>query len=438
MKNTTNISAASSMEQSPEDKIQEVRIEAIRLIDSGVPVLDRVPLLREQAKKIGIQLSNPELGRYLKEACSQAAGTPELVTADDVLDLSQPEWICEHLLMAGCINLLFSLPKVGKTTLILALLGALHRGESTFLGLPLIGTCPPVLIIGTDQPERDWARILQGVGLVYLDEAGDARLCDPPIVGLAHSGCPWYLDEEGIQKIAQKAADNPGLLIIVDTLHACCRPLGINENTAELADPVIELMEAVGPYGATVVVIHHANKGRSADSASMGSRGNTALPAAASQIISLNRLQSRPASAEAGQIMLRTEGRAGAPLELLVARGPDGGWIHCGESAEASEAQLLVQAEQRLNRQQRDVLQVLRDRFEETQQMVSVAEILERSEISGQDPTRVIRRYLDTMSRCGLVILERVAIAKGQENRYRPVSPPGMPDTTDDPVTDLG
>ncbi|HUW11089.1 MAG TPA: hypothetical protein VM537_15275, partial [Anaerolineae bacterium] len=89
----------SSMEQAPEDKIQQVRMEAIRLIDSGVPVLDRVPLLREQTKKIGIQLSNSELSCYLKEACRQATGTPELVTADDVLDLSQPEWICEQLLV---------------------------------------------------------------------------------------------------------------------------------------------------------------------------------------------------------------------------------------------------------------------------------------------------------------------------------------------------
>ena len=252
-----------TIERLSEENIRAIRIVATDLISNEtIKISDRLAILRMKAKDLGISLRDNELLYYLKEARINAAGIPELVTADDVLDLSEPEWICEHLLMARCLNLIVALPKIGKTAFIIGLLGALFRQEDSFVGFRLVGPCPPVLIVGTDQPERDWARILQSSDLVRIDEDGNARLCDPPIIGLAHSGCPWHLDDERIEKIAQKAEENPGLLIIVDSLHACSRPLGIGENAVEMADPVIGLMEAVGPHKATVVVIHHANKSR--------------------------------------------------------------------------------------------------------------------------------------------------------------------------------
>ena len=63
-----------------------------------------------------------------------------------------------------------------------------------------------MLLVGTDQPENDWARMLR-----------DARLLDaslrmlPTIVGLYTAGTPLHLDEEGIELIASHAEDNPSL-----------------------------------------------------------------------------------------------------------------------------------------------------------------------------------------------------------------------------------
>ena len=63
-----------------------------------------------------------------------------------------------------------------------------------------------MLLVGTDQPENDWARMLR-----------DAQLLDaslrmlPTIVGLYTAGTPLHLDEEGIELIASHAEDNPSL-----------------------------------------------------------------------------------------------------------------------------------------------------------------------------------------------------------------------------------
>ena len=63
------------------------------------------------------------------------------------------------------VNLFIASQKVGKTSLLIAAIAAWNRGE-TFLGKQFHGECPPVLIVGSDQPQSDWGRMLQKVGLV--------------------------------------------------------------------------------------------------------------------------------------------------------------------------------------------------------------------------------------------------------------------------------
>ena len=55
-----------------------------------------------------------------------------------------------------------------------------------------------MLIVGTDQPEQDWAQCLEMAGL--LDE--DDRM-HPCIHKLFHTGAPLHLDEEGIVTITE-------------------------------------------------------------------------------------------------------------------------------------------------------------------------------------------------------------------------------------------
>ena len=107
--------------------------------------------------------------------------------------------------MKGCRNLLVALPKQGKTSLLISLIAAWKRGltfsclPQTLLDRELVGPCPKVLIISTDQGLIAWDAMLKPAGLMTDDNV----LVDP-IIGLAHAGNPMHLDPEDIDAIAEE------------------------------------------------------------------------------------------------------------------------------------------------------------------------------------------------------------------------------------------
>ena len=115
-----------------------------------------------------------------------------------------------------------ALPKQGKTSLLISLIAAWKRGSScpgfpaTFLGLELIGPCPKVLIIGTEQGLNDWAAMLKPAGLMT-----EENVLHDPIIGLSHAGNPMHLNPEGIDTIAEEVKQHENVLILVDSLAAC-------------------------------------------------------------------------------------------------------------------------------------------------------------------------------------------------------------------------
>lgn len=83
-----------------------------------------------------------------------------------------------------------------------------------------------MLIVGTDQPDNDWGRMLKEGGL--LPEG----TISAPIVRLFHRGSPLYLSPEGIQAIAAYASNHPSFRLtgLRSSPH---QPLGLDENSAE-------------------------------------------------------------------------------------------------------------------------------------------------------------------------------------------------------------
>jgi hypothetical protein len=288
------------------------------------------------------------------------------------------------------------------------------------MGQRFHGACPPVLLVGTDQPENDWARMLQSAGLLTPER----RLADPPLVGLFTAGNPLYLDEEGIERIAQASEEHPGLLVVVDSYHACCRTLGVSENDAEMADPVLALLESIAPHKGTLLVVHHANKGGATGGAAVASRGTSALPAAASQIVQLHRMaQANPAAAPDKRIVLKTEGRGGAPLQLLIERKEEGWHLH-GDAEEVMEAQRLLEVEAKLQDRQADALAAVRDQHEQDGQPMDAAMLAERLKLRGKgarDGERKARSTLDQLARHGVLTMETQVTETGRRKLYRPV-----------------
>ena len=425
---------AQEQEQKPDltaqEKIDTLRTYAGQLIEVNTGHGDRIPLMRAMAQSMGISLRDGELQRLLWDARRAITGSAELLTQADEIDLSPTPWCWVGVVIAGALNLMVSLPKIGKTSLLLAWIAAWHRGDLHFLDRELVGPCPPVLIVGTDHPQADWARMMRPLGLVSTNDPGTRGRLQPPIIGLAHAGQPIHLDPEGIERIAAYASEHPGLLVVVDSLAACMRPLGIAEESADFAGPIGDLVEAIEPHGATVVAIHHSNKGRAGDSATMASRGSTALPATASQIIKLGRVPSNQPNPADRRVVVETEGRGGLPVRLLIERDEAGSWISHGDAEAVTQAQRIADAEEKLSNSHRDALEVVRELCTGSE-WVSAAQVADRLELQGKDADRAMRRRLDSITNRGLLESQTIATLHGRLKQYRP---PGRDRTADTPT----
>ena len=378
-----------------EEKLAVLRQLASKLLQERVGFSERLPILRDHAGRIHLAIRDAELLSMLTAARRRRLGGDGLLRTGDRLDLAPVPWACEGLILRGCLNLLVALPKQGKTSLVVALIAAWHHGAGAFLNRPLHGPCPPVLLIGTDQGQADWGRLLQPAGLVD----GDGRIL-LPILSLAHAGRPVHLDPEGIDLIAERAQQHPGLLVVIDSLAACIAPLGLKEESPEVAMPVAELMEQLEPHGATVILIHHSSKGRAGEGATSASRGSTALPALASQILKLG-----PASAGNPQDrrrVLSTEGRGGNSLALVIER-EDSGWIIHGGMETLERERDQAETLSKLNDRQADCLEVVKERWADGLQRTTAADVVAALGLAGKDPQTAAWRNLKQLERRGLV-----------------------------------
>lgn len=381
-----------------EAKLALLRQQASELLANRAPYAERLPILRAAAEGFDITIRDAELQAMLTAARRARTGSDQAINPGEWLDVAPTPWIWDGIFMRGCLNLLVAMPKQGKTSLVLSYIAAHHRREPAFLDRTLPGACPPVLIIGTDQGANDWGRMLEQAGLG--ERHGDRVRITEPLVGLHHAGRPLHLDPEGIDRIAAHAQQHPGLLIVIDSLAACVSPLGLKEESAQIADPIHDLMEQVEPHAATVVLIHHASKGHAGEAASMASRGSTALPAVASQTIKLG---AATASGSDPRRLLSTEGRGGAPLSLVIQR-EEGSWAYIGTAESLQREQAEADVQKGLNDRQADALELVRERWEDQMARTTAADLVDGLGISGKTPSVYALKTLKQLERKGFLL----------------------------------
>jgi hypothetical protein len=296
--------------------------------------------------------------------------------------------------MAGTFNLLVAPPKVGKSALMVGMLAAWWHGEGSYLGQPLHGVCPPVFIVGTDQPENDWFTLFKREGLVDGD-----RTLGGPIEMLWSTGNALHLNPEGITRLAEVAGQHPGAFFLVDSYHACISPLGIDESTSAFDGPARALAEALAPHNATLVLIHHTNKSVAGGNAVNASRGSNALPAAASLTLLMNWLK-QPADGQVQtdyRVVVKTQGRARRSTMLIELQ--DDGWISHGDGETALQAEAIAEAADELQGRHADAFDYIADRWELGQFPVSGLELATHMNLPGNK----VNRCLQGLVRKGLI-----------------------------------
>tara|TARA_Y100000004_G_scaffold84442_1_gene94771 strand:- start:1007 stop:2620 length:1614 start_codon:yes stop_codon:yes gene_type:complete len=320
--------------------------------------LKRSQLLRLYADELGCPLNEKTALILLAKAEGAVNGVCEPRRRGERMDTTPSPWAWEGVIMSGTFNLLVAPPKVGKSALMVGMISAWWHGEESFLGQPLHGPCPKVFIIGTDQPESDWHTLFKREGLV--DKEGSMA---GPVEMLWHTGAPLHLTEEGISHLGEIAVENPGALFLLDSYHACCAPLALEEAASSFDGPARKLAEALAPHKATLAMIHHTNKSVSGGNATNASRGSNALPAAASLTILMNWFK-QPAEGQTQsdhRVVLKTQGRAKGTTLLIELQ--DDGWIHHGDGESVLAAEARQEASDELQGRQADIFDYICDRW---------------------------------------------------------------------------
>ncbi len=348
--------------------------------------LRRSQLLRLYADEVGCPINEKTAAIVLSKAQGQIAGVSIPRKRGEKLDTTPTPWSWEGVIMSGTFNLLVAPPKVGKSALMVGMISAWFHGQEFYLGQKLHGACPKVYIIGTDQPESDWNTLFEREGLVNSD--GELS---GPIEMLWHTGAPLHLTDEGVKHLAEIAEENPGSFFLLDSYHACCAPLGLEEAASSFDGPARQLSEALAPHKATLAMIHHTNKSVSGGNATNASRGSNALPAAASLTILMNWFK-QPAEGQTQsdhRVVLKTQGRAKGTTLLIELE--DDGWVHHGDGESVLAAESMQEAADELQGRQADIFDYICERWSDGQFPVVASELADVAKCNASKVNRALR-----------------------------------------------
>jgi RecA-family ATPase len=401
-------------------------VEAV-VSNESLKQLDRLPILRQISKDQKLNLHDSDLRKMMHDARRNGRASYEPITSGRKLKRAKSKWLWEGLIMAGQINIFLALAKTGKTLLVLQFMAALINGKESFLGRKLSEQdCRRhILVCGPDMNEADWAECLDTSGLLIDDElVGDEQ------IELLTAEDAFYLDDDGIDFIARKAQQHPGLIVLLDSYTKAMEGMGYQDKDTSYGDPLSALADAVAPHGATVIVIHHVSKGNRNASPVLAGRGSMRMAEIASWLVKLQVLkeESEDSSSDGlivGPRKMTAIGR-GRSNELVAEMDGNGKWMN-GQALDAVVRQM--EEEQRkaallnsLNDRQKEVLKILKaewcDGEKTTVEMVA-------SSLFGappnEDSKRKARATLDQLKEKGVVDKEVLIEEYGQFTVYWPV-----------------
>ena len=178
--------------------------------DCEIQPKDRIVYLRDKAKNLGLNLRDSEIRAKIWEGRKRSKGLVTMLAPDMEINAPQEVWLVEDLIMKSDTNLLIASPKVGKTTLVVDLIGKWSRGvEDSYLGKKFIGKCPKVFIVGTDMPRSRWLPLLNRFGLAERIGKDKWKLLNP-IVGLFTQNESLHLDDSGLSRIGELVSNHEG------------------------------------------------------------------------------------------------------------------------------------------------------------------------------------------------------------------------------------
>ncbi|MBD0343524.1 MAG: AAA family ATPase [Coleofasciculus sp. Co-bin14] len=245
------------------DPDEKLRLALLALAKETDP-LKRERQLGELAVKHRIKIARLE--KLAKDLHSQTK-TPQAdwMGLDELFDADIPglEYLIPGMLPKGDTVLLVADAKVGKSLLAYDAAFAIATGESDFLGEKT--QQGKVLIVQADEPQHSTKSRLLKRGF---------RREDTPNVQYINA-----FNITQMTKLEDKLKSFRPSLVIIDSLRRINVGREVSENSAEFADLIYQLKELLTRYGASGIIIHHANKNPDATGIQR-SRGSSSIPGA--------------------------------------------------------------------------------------------------------------------------------------------------------------
>lgn len=230
----------------------------------------------------------------------------------------EPDWLLDGYLAAGALTLLAGKPKVGKSTLAVAIAGAIAASAPSFLGRELRGA--PVVYVSEEGPGSLAHKMPASNAIRVLTR--DAAWPPPA----------WHELVAG--SIAEAQRVGAGVLVVDTLAHwAGLRPDA--EKDAGAAQAAMQPLLDAAHAGLAVLVPLHARKGGGEDGD--GVRGSSAITGCADVVLELERTQ-RPSE----RALLALSRYPGTPGSLIVEHDPaTGSWTQIGQG-ERSEVRAIA------------------------------------------------------------------------------------------------
>ena len=383
---------STTKEDDPETQLKALRRRASLLVhDPSIRPEDRQILLRQDENAKALRTSEAELSRMLIQAQAEKDGRLQLVGEGRKLSRKPVKWLLEDLLIKDGTNLVYAEPKAGKTRFLLGALGALLNGEDEYLGKKLFDKGEKLFIAGPDMTQATWAEFLEDYRLADATGLLHERISD-----ITCAGMNFRLNEEGIQLCEDQARANPGIVILIDAFASCMWGMGQDENKSTIADALVQLMNAVAQFRATLIVVHHANKRSSEAGITGGVRGSSAITAVVDQIVSMRTVRKPGTDEETGEVAIQTRGRASKPIALSVRQGEDGkSWESLGSPEQRQQAEQVAKAGAKLSLKQKQAMVQLCRQYREDKRPLGVTELCQMMGMIPKLHRKHVQNYVD-------------------------------------------